>query len=99
MDKKRVTVKSVFDQFGWTLDCCDEVEGDCAANVDIGFYDPSGNVDETQFSIEKPFTDEGVQELSDLFKDFCKENGDPDAVYRVCYAVVVETAPSIDQLS
>ncbi len=44
------------------------------ANIDVDFIDENGNVDETQFSIENPFTEEGERELEDLFDQFCREN-------------------------
>lgn len=36
----------------------------------IGFTNTDGNLDETQFENVK-----SLNELSDLFKEFCKENG------------------------
>lgn len=40
----------------------------CTATVNIGFLDEKGALDETQFDV-------GLDELMELFADFCEENG------------------------
>ena len=43
--------------------------------VDIDFINSDGKEDETQFSVSFIGTKAGEEELTQLFSDFCKENG------------------------
>lgn len=43
--------------------------------VDVGFVNSDGKDDETQFDVRNVFRKEGIEELSQLFSCFCKENG------------------------
>lgn len=58
------------------------------AMYDIAFEHPNGNRDETEFDIRGYMTEaEVVEELDQLFKDFCEENGfQEDSVISIRYA-------------
>ena len=87
-----MTVKGFVESNGWSLNFNDSVGK--FWNIDIGFVNSEdGREDETEFSISAYDLDE----LDDLFREFCKENSlDDDAVI---YVNVVETAEDEDELS
>ena len=79
-----------FDNYCEDIDCCmnwEEIETDCSdwkrydgnrtLTVNIGFINSDGKADETQFCIEN------LDELGELFYDFCDENdfGRPELLY------------------
>ena len=85
-----MTIKQYIKKYGWNLECKSKI---CwAMNVNIGFSN-EGQDDETQFSIEAY----DVDELNNLFADFCKENGFKQNT--VTYITIVEMADSIEDLS
>ena len=43
--------------------------------VDVCFVNSDGQEDETEFNVRYMGTKQGEQELTNLFKEFCKENG------------------------
>ena len=65
-------------------------------NVDISFINSTGHEDETEFSITTACTTAGVNELTELFSCFCKENG--FATNTVFAVTVVNSAESEDEL-
>lgn len=86
-----MTVKGYIKKNGWIIDCNTKM---CRfMNVAVGFVNNSGMEDETEFSIAA--YDEN--ELSDLFDEFCKENG--FKTNKVIYVAVTEIADSIGELS
>lgn len=64
--------------------------------VDICFLDSDGNVDETEFTVKGFCTKAGNKELSDLFSDFCKENG--FVRNKVISVTIVKSADTRDEL-
>ena len=89
-------VKEFFNKVGWLKDSC---KGDVGpwANVDITFYNTSDKrCDETEFTISNVFTNEGIEELDELFSDFCKENNFSEN--QVCDIRVVMLAATEDEL-
>ncbi len=66
-----MTVKNHIDLYGWEFaKTADTSTPWHAMTVDIGFIDPKGNPDETEFTIMAYDT----WELSQCFRHFCKEN-------------------------
>lgn len=86
-----MTVKQFLKSGGnWEIRC-DTKKPYRAMTVNVGFIS-SGNEDEVQFDIQAY----NKNELSELFNEFCKENGYcPEAV---TYIHVVQTAETIEQL-
>ena len=89
----KTTVKQYFKYGGkWNVECDTSVPYR-AMNVDIQFINSDNKADETQFSIKAY----DINELSELFTMFCKENNYPrNTVQRI---TVVEVAETMDQLS
>lgn len=86
-----MTVRQYIRKYGWQIEC--EPNACRAMSVDIGFMDPDGRDDETQFDIAA--YDE--RELSGLFDGFCKENH-----FRrntVIGITIVQTADTMEDLS
>lgn len=73
--------------------CCDIPDGHNAMTVQIGFLTPGAESDETEFCI----TSWNAQELSELFREFCNENGFENA--HIQYVSVVRTATTLDELA
>lgn len=44
-------------------------------SVNIQFFRPNGDEDETQLDVNRIGTETGNDELQELYNDFCKENG------------------------
>lgn len=64
-----MTIKEYIRKKGWQRECDSKV---CRAmSVDIGFLNDKRQHDETQFDIRAY----DVDELSQLFSEFCNENG------------------------
>lgn len=63
-----MTVREFIKKNGWNTECDTSEAGKMSVN--IGFINPDGLDDETQFDIKAY----DVKELSTLFADFCKEN-------------------------
>lgn len=85
-----MTVKQYICKHGWQIDCIPKT---CRAmSVDIGFIDDENREDETEFGIKAY----DVEELSSLFKDFCRENGFPQNT--VNHIAVVQMADNMEDL-
>ena len=85
-----MTVKQWIKKHNWHSEC-NHTTG-AVMNVDISFINSDGHEDETEFSI-RSFD---VNELSELFRDFCKENNFKcNTVTNIC---IVETANSFETL-
>lgn len=54
-----------------------ELSGDLLVyqTVDVNFINSDGLIDETQFDVRYVDSIEGQNELTELFQDFCKDNG------------------------
>lgn len=76
-----------------------EVNGDLKRwnNVNVNFINSNGQEDEVQFSIKGAGTKAGLNELSELFSEFCKENG--FKTNTVTGITIVEAADSFDELN
>ena len=86
-----MTIRQCLKRNGWQQEC--KLEKCRVMNVDICFINDEQRFDETQFSINAY----DVDELDNLFTDFCKENGfKRNTVYNV---VIVEMADSMEELS
>ena len=86
-----MTIRQYMKRYGWQNDCGSEE--DKAMNVEVYFINNEQKFDETQFSINAY----DVDELDELFSEFCKENGlKRDTVYNI---VIVEVADTIEKLS
>ena len=72
---------------------CDIPDGHSAMTVQIGFSHTGAEFDETEFCI----TSWNAQELSELFREFCNENGFGNA--HIQYVSVVRTATTLDELA
>ena len=86
-----MTIKQYIKKYGWGLGC--DSKPCRAMNVDIDFINNEGKLDETQFSINAY----NVNELDELFTEFCKENNFKRNT--VTNISIVEMADSIDELS
>ena len=64
-----MTIKEYIIKNGWQYEC--ETKPCRYMNVDVNFLNNEKSEDETQFSIRAY----DVEELDQLFNDFCKENG------------------------
>ena len=65
--------------------------------VIVAFTNSStGADDETSFDVQHPFTENGKNELSDLFRDFCKEEGIKNNT--VTGIVITNTAQTYNEL-
>lgn len=64
-----MTIKEYIKKNGWQVEC--ETKPCRYINVDVNFLNNEKAEDETQFSIRAY----DVEELDQLFNDFCKENG------------------------
>ena len=66
------------------------------SSVDISFVNSEGIDDETQFDVINVLTRSGIEELSELFDTFCKENGfKNNTVYAL---TIVKSASSLEDL-
>lgn len=83
-----MTVREYLKKNGWNADC--DVTGCRRMSVDIGFINPDGKEDETQFDIAAY----DVIELATLFADFCKEN--KFALNTVTYVVIAAVDDGMD---
>ena len=80
-------VKQLINKKGWNI-ACDMPPISRWMNVDITFYDKSNLQNEVQFSISSF----NVEELNELFKDFCKNNGFPtNKVVSVTIVLMADT--------
>ena len=86
-----MTINQYIQKYGWQMEC--DSKACRAMSVDIGFLNGEGREDETQLDISA--YDE--QELSDLFADFCKENGFPTNTVRS--VTIVQVADSFEELA
>ena len=85
-----MTIRQYIRKYGWEIDCIPKA---CRAmNVDVGFINDENREDETELDIMA--YDEA--ELSNLFRDFCRENGFPQNT--VTHIVVVQMADSMEEL-
>lgn len=64
--------------------------------VDISFINSDGKEDETEFDVTGINTKSGIEELSILFDDFCRENG--FQTNTVTSVIVVKSANSFSEL-
>ena len=86
-----MTIKQFFKNGGkWEIQCDTSIPYR-AMTVNVGFIN-NGNDDEVQFDIQAY----NVEEINNLFNDFCKENS--FCVSAVTYIRIVETAETIEQL-
>ena len=89
-------VSEYLDRFGWSVNCSIKTKK-LAWACNVGFINNEGFEDETQFSVSKPFTEQGKEELEQLFSSFCKENGfNENAVMYVEVVQVVETSDELE---
>lgn len=66
------------------------------SSVDVSFINTEGKDDETQFDVMDVLTESGINELSELFDEFCKENKfKNNTVYAV---TIVKSASSLEEL-
>ena len=85
-----MTIKKYLSTHGWEAEC-DSVPCN-VMNVDVVFTNAEGHEDETEFSIAAYDSDE----LEQLYRDFCEENGfRQDTVLRVC---IVQMADCMEEL-
>lgn len=87
-----MTVKQYIQKHGWQY-YGEHIILYGAISVQVGFINDEGNDDETEFSIE---VGDCMNELDQLFSDFCKENGFSNDT--VTYVTIVRTANSMDEL-
>ena len=86
-----MNVKECIRKNGWIAECSIPA-GIRFMTVDIRFVNSDKEEDETQFTINGYDTNE----LSDLFADFCKENGFSKNTVTAC--IIVATAPTREEL-
>ena len=86
-----MTVKEFIKKHGWQAEC--KITLCRAMIVHIGFETVNNPADETSFDI-RPYD---TNELSDLFKQFCKENGYPTNT--VTSITIVAVASTMDELT
>ena len=85
-----MTIKQYIKKYGWEIECNPQM---CRAmSVNIGFINDENREDQTQLDIMA--YDEG--ELSNLFKDFCRENRFPQNT--VTYVGIVQMADNMEEL-
>lgn len=85
-----MTVKQYISKYGWQIDCIPKT---CRAmSVDICFINDENREDEKELDIKAY----DVEELSGLFKDFCRENGFPQNT--VTHIAVVQMADNMENL-
>lgn len=85
-----MTIKQFIRKYGWNMESKSRTGR--WMSVDVSFTAPDGRSDETSFDIEAYNEDE----LSDLFLDFCTENG--FAVDTVCGITITAVANSFEKL-
>lgn len=85
-----MTSKEYIKKNGWQVDC--ETKPCRYMNVDVNFLNNEKAEDETQFSIRAY----DVEELDQLFNDFCKENGFKKNT--VTCVTIVQMAETMDEL-
>lgn len=85
-----MTVKEFIKKHGWLAEC--KITLCRAMIVHICFETANNPTDETSFDI-RPYD---TKELSDLFMQFCKENGDPTNT--VTSVTIVAVASTMDEL-
>lgn len=85
-----MTIKQYIKKNGWRIDC--QTQFCRVMVVDVVFASDINDLDETQFTIKAY----DVEELSNLFKLFCKENNYKNNT--VQNVVVVEMAETINDL-
>ena len=90
MEELGITIKECIKKNGWQYEC--ETKPCRYMNVDISFLNNEKAEDETQFSIRAY----DVEELNQLFNDFCKENGFKKNTV-TCIAIV-QMAETMDEL-
>lgn len=86
-----MTSKEYIKKNGWQVDC--ETKPCRYMNVDVNFLNNEKAEDETQFSIRAY----DVEELDQLFNDFCKENGLKKNT--VTCVTIVQMAETMDELN
>lgn len=65
-------------------------------SVNIQFFRPNGNEDETQLDVNRIGTEAGKDELQELYNTFCKENGfNNDTVQNI---IIVDSAFDYEDL-
>ncbi len=86
-----MTIYETLKKNGMVLDC--EVTLHRCGDVIVCFYNTADKRDDsTSFDIVDPLTKRGEQELSNLYKDFCKENKIPaNTVNEIRLAHVAES--------
>lgn len=85
-----MTIKQYIKKYGWKIACSPKM---CRVmSVNIGFINDENREDQTRLDIMA--YDEG--ELSNLFKDFCRENWFPQNT--VTYVGVVQMADNMEEL-
>lgn len=67
-----MTVKECAKKKGIVLDHINEIK--TYQSVDVNFINSEGIDDEVEFDVCQVLTKSGINELSILFSDFCKEN-------------------------
>lgn len=85
-----MTIKQFIRQYGWNMECKSRTGR--WMSVDVSFTAPDGRSDETSFDIEAYNEDE----LSELFSDFCTENG--CAIDTVWGITITAVANSFEEL-
>lgn len=86
-----MTIKQYIKKHGLQWDCDPGLHR--AMSIVITFINRDGEKDETEFSVS---TQAPVNELSELFLEFCKENGFPNNT--VQYVSVVRAAEKMNDL-
>ena len=87
-----MTIKQCIKKKGWQIDCDSKLGR--YMSVDIGFVNSDGKDDETQFDIKAY----DVDELDNLFADFCKENGfKKNTVYSICIVKIADTIEELEE--
>ena len=88
-----MTIKQYFSSGGkWDIQCSTGIPYR-AMSVNVGFLNDRNEEDEVQFDIHAY----DVNELCQLFNDFCRENNFP--ANTVMYIAVVETAETMKALA
>lgn len=87
-------IKDCIKKKGWQTEVTGSLKR--CQTVDVDFVNTEGKEDETQFTITGAGTNKGIEELSKLFSEFCKENGLKNNT--VISVTIIHVADTIEEL-
>lgn len=92
--EEKMTVKEFIRKKGWNIEC-DSRSGRWMS-VNVSFVNSAGKDDETSFDIAAY----SVKELTELFRDFCKENRFPNnTVFGITITAMASTFEKLEKIS